>query len=244
MRSRTAAVALVAISLAAAASGIGTVAGLTQTSKPQYETRQARMLKTRGSGNKLLVPGAARNAPDGDMQTPAPASKAAAKTNQAPVCEVIFDNFVNLLVAVAIDEKLVGTGAAIRPARCSRPGPAAERSKDSPNTPTAPWERSGRRPSTAPRRVASASNYVPSTRPALSWAEFELIERISLGCATGANSSTIPEDEAGSQMAAHTRRDSRRRSASPDRLRVLREQPADGQNLRRTGSGCNGAFRR
>ena len=108
MRSRTAAVALVAISVAAAASGIGTVAGLTQTTKPQYETRQARMLKTRGSGNKLLVPGAVRNAPDGDMQTPAPASKAAAKMNQAPMCEVIFDNFVNLLVAVAIDEKLVG----------------------------------------------------------------------------------------------------------------------------------------
>ena len=110
MRSRTATVALVAISLAAAASGIGTVAGLTQTSKPPYETRQARMLRTRGSGNKLLLPGAVRNAPDGDRQTPAPASKAAAaaKSNQAPMCEVIFDNFVNLLVAVAIDEKLVG----------------------------------------------------------------------------------------------------------------------------------------
>ena len=75
MRSRTAAVALVAISLAAAASGIGTGAGLTQSPKRLYETRQARMLKTRDSGYKLLVPGAVRTAPDGDMQTPAPASK-------------------------------------------------------------------------------------------------------------------------------------------------------------------------
>jgi hypothetical protein len=108
MRSRTAAVSLVAIGLAAAASGIGTVAGLTQTSKPQYEVRQAKMLKTRGTGNKLVGPEAVKNAPQGDTQTPAPAAKAYAKTAPVPMCEVIFDNFVNLLVAVAIDERLVG----------------------------------------------------------------------------------------------------------------------------------------
>jgi hypothetical protein len=108
MKSRTAAVALVAISLAAAASGIGTVAGLTQTSTPHHEIRQATMVKTRGSGNRLVVPGALRNAPEGDTRTPAPAAKASGKANQLPICEVIFDNFVNLMVAVAIDDKLVG----------------------------------------------------------------------------------------------------------------------------------------
>jgi hypothetical protein len=101
MRSRTAAVAVVAIS-------IGTVAGLTQTSTPHYEVRQAPMVKTRGSGNRLLVPDAVRNAPEGDTRTPAPAAKAGAKPNQTPICEVIFDNFVNLMVAVAIDDRLVG----------------------------------------------------------------------------------------------------------------------------------------